>query len=372
MMQRSNRFLTSHVLGIAFVATLAGGIAACSGPAKPEVKLDSSVNELAQQVAFKVRVDNRPSGWVVDVAGQQVPLAPEATVLVDKALIPAEGKLKFVFHEADGKQNVEYTHDFGAPNIKSQKGRIYATNRLLDISYDGSAVRSKGIHALSVIAAPGTIIEVAGERTTVTEKGVHAIPFTPPEAWYDLPVKELTRGDDSPNKIEVKVTLLGGSQMTFQLDYSLKPLNDRIYDVITQLAQTKKFLLPNEPAGGTISQNKALVIANPPEGMSDRILWGDAAKVGDLAYVAWIEHTTKREASKCGPYGDGSFLERSSPSYKVLVYDRFGGSVYRELKIDAPDAPECPKEKTAEAATQIAALGPTALKKSLEEFLKKP
>lgn len=348
-------------------------LAGCAEPPTPEVKLDTTSTEAqSHQLAFKVKLGNRPTGWQVEVAGQTLPLAPEATVIVDKAAIPPDGKLRFVFHGDSGKQTVEHTFDLGAPNLKTSRGRVYATNRLLDISYDASAMREKGIHALSVLAAPGTIVEVAGERTTITERGAHAIPFTPVEKWHDLPVKELSRGEDSPNKLEGKVTLPGGAAMPFALEYSLRPLRDRIYETLAQLAQTKKFLLPNEPAGGVISANKALVIANPPDGMTDRILWGDAATVGDLAYVAWIENTTRREASKCGPYPDGSFLVRTSPVYKVLVYDRFGGAVARELKVESPEAPECPKDKTVDAESRLASVGPTALRKALEQLLKKP
>lgn len=348
---------------------------ACGGPPAPDVKLETSADSQGQQLAFKVKLGARPKGWQVEVGGQSLPLLPEATVVIDKAEIPPDGKLRFVFRGEDGKQTVEHTFDLGAPNLKTSRGRVYATNRLLDISYDASAMQRKGIHALAVLAAPGTVIEVAGERTTITERGAHAIPVTPVEKWYDLPVKELSRGEDSPNKLEGHVTLPGGSAMPFALEYSLKPLRDRIYETIAQLAQTKKFLLPNEPAGGVISANsanKALVVANPPEGMTERILWGDAATVGELAYVAWIENTTRRDAAKCGPYADGSVLLRTSPVYKVLVYDRFGGAVSRELKVESPEAPECPKEKTADAEARLASVGPTALRNALEQFLKKP
>lgn len=154
--------------GVVTVLAVGAFMASCSEPPPPQprITLDPAFDALE---TTSLTMELIP-GWSVTAGVKSFAFKPQARVVLNKRVIPADGKLPLLFKSATGKQQFSTTYDFGAVTIAANQSAIYSPNRRLLITRD--------VHAVSVKAMFDTFVAVDGRAVALDQAGDGDVPLS--------------------------------------------------------------------------------------------------------------------------------------------------------------------------------------------------
>lgn len=141
-------------------AAVVGAVAGCADPPPaPHIRLDEGFAAL-ETISLTMAL---VPGWSVTVGKKSFSFKPEARVVLNKRVIPADGKLSLLFKSPTGKQQLTLVYDFGPVTLAKSQAAIHAPNRRVLVTRE--------VHSVSVRAMFDTFVLVDGRPVLLDAAG---------------------------------------------------------------------------------------------------------------------------------------------------------------------------------------------------------